>query len=125
MAIAFLHCDGMSPLLGGSVSCRISLACGMGLFSGGGGGRLGCCWCLSSPRRWAEFLNLARRCICLVFAFVIRGRSFLGSVEDVCSVIGHTVCACLWYVSTMFMTCFAALSMCVGVMAFEVAKSCM
>ena len=35
VAIALLHSDGMSSLLGGSVSCRIFLACGMGLFSGG------------------------------------------------------------------------------------------
>ena len=95
------------------------------MFSGGGGGRLGCCWCLYCSCRWAEFLSLARRFICLVSAFVIGGRSFLDSVEGVCLVIGHIVCACVWYVSTMVMTYFAALSMCVGVMTFEVVRSCM
>ena len=49
----------------------------------------------------------------------------LDSVEDVASVIGHIVCACEWYVSIMLMTYFVALSMCVGVMPFEVVRSCM
>ena len=91
----------------------------------GGGGHLGCCWCLSCSCRRAEFLGLARRYIGFVSAFVIRGRSFLGSVEGFCSVIGHIVCACAWYVSIMLMTYFAALSMCVGVMSFEVVMLCM
>ena len=97
----------------------------MDLFSGGGGGRLGCCWCLFCSCPWAELLSLVIRCICLVSAFVIGGRSLLGSVEGVCSVIGHIVFACVWYVSIMLMTFFAALSMCVGVTAFEVMRSCM
>ena len=97
----------------------------MGMFSGGGGGLLGCGWCLSCSCRWAKFLSLVSRCIYLVSAFVIGGRSFLGSVKGVCSVIGHIVCACMWYVSIILMTYFAALSMCVGVMACEVVRSCM
>ena len=101
MAIALLHSDGISSMLGGLVSRRISLAFGMGLFSGGGGGRLGWCWCLVCSCRWAEFLSLVRRCICRLSAFVIGGRCFLRSVEGVCSVIGHIVCACVWYVSIM------------------------
>jgi hypothetical protein len=95
------------------------------LFSGGEGGRLGCCWGLDCSCLWAEFLSLVRRCICLVSAFVIGGRSFLGSVDGVCSVIGHIVYACLWYVSIMLMTYFPALLMCVGVVSFEVVRSCM
>ena len=90
-----------------------------------GGGRFSCCWCLSSPCRWVEFLSLVRRCICLVSAFVIGGWSFLGSVEGVCSVSGHIVYACVWYVSIMVRTYFATLSMCIGVTAFEVVRSCM
>ena len=97
----------------------------MGMFSGGGGGRLGCCLCLSCSCRWAEFLSLVRRCICLVSAFVIGGQSFWGSAEVVCSVIGHIVCPCVWYVPIMLMTCFAALSICFGVTAFEVVRYCM
>ena len=58
-------------------------------------------------------------------AFVIVGRSLLGSVGGDCSIIGHIVCACVWYVSIMSMTYFAALSMCVGVTAFEVVRYCM
>ncbi len=59
-------------------------------------------------------------------AFVIGVRSILVSVEGVCSVICHIVCACVWYVSIMLMTYFVALSMGVGVMAFEVVvRSCM
>ena len=95
------------------------------MLSGGGGGLMGCCWCLSCSYRWAEFLSVVSRCICLVFAFVIGCRSFLGSVEGVCSIIGHIICACVWYVSIVLMTDFAALSMCVGLMAFEVVRSCM
>ena len=68
---------------------------------------------------------MVRRCICLVSAFVIGGRSFLGSVGGDCSIICHIVCACVWYVSIMSMPYFAALSMCVGVTTFEVAWSCM
>jgi len=60
-----------------------------------------------------------------VSAFVIGGRSFFGSVEGVCLVIGHIVCAYVWYVSIVLMTYFAALSVCVGVVSFEVVKSCM
>jgi len=97
----------------------------MGMFDGGGRGRLGCCCCLACSCRWAEFLSLVTRCICLVSAFVIDGRIFSGSVEGVCSVIGRIVRACVWYVSIMLMTYFAALSMCVGVMAIEVVRSCM
>ena len=66
-----------------------------------------------------------RQCICLVSAFVIGGRSFLGSVESVCLVIGHIVCACVWYVSIIRITYFAALLMCVGVVSFDVVRSCM
>ena len=95
------------------------------MFSGGGGGLLGCCWCLSCSCRWAEFLSLVSRRICLVSACLIGGRRFLGSVEGVCSVIGHVVCACVWYVSIMVMTYFSALSMCLGVMVLEVVRSCM
>ncbi len=50
---------------------------------------------LSCSCRWAEFLSLVRRCICRVSALVIGGRSLLGSVGGVCSVIGHIVCACV------------------------------
>ncbi len=97
----------------------------MGMFSSRGEGRLCWCLCLSCSCRWAEFLSLARRCICRVPAFVIGSRSFLGSMGVVCSVIGHIVCACVCYVSIMVMTYFAALSMCVGVMAFEEMRFCM
>ena len=95
VAIALLHSDGMPFMFGGSVSCRNILACGMGLFSSGGGERLGCCWCLVCSCRWAEFSSLVRRCICRVSAFAIGGRSFLDSVEGGCSVIVHIVCACV------------------------------
>ena len=78
------------------------------------------CFC-----RLAEFLSLVSRCICLVSAFEVGGRSFWGSVEGVCSIIGHIDCACVWYMSIMLMAYFAALSMCVVVMAFEVVRSCM
>ena len=40
-------------------------------------------------------------------------------------VIGHIVWACVWYVAIMSMAYLAALSICVGVMAFEVVRSCM
>ena len=103
----------------------MSCACGMGVCSGGGRGYVCCCLCLPCSCRWAEFLSLVRRCICRVSAFVIGGRSLLGSVGGVCSVIGHIVCACLWYVSNMLITYFAALSMCVGVVVFKVMRSCM
>ena len=43
VAIALLHSVGMSSMLGGSVSCRMSLASGIAVFSGGSGRRLGCC----------------------------------------------------------------------------------
>ena len=98
VAIALLPSVGMSSMLGGSVSCRIYCASGIGVFSGGGGARSVCCWGLACFCRWAEFMSLVRWFICLVSAFVIGGRSCSGSVEVVCSAIGHIVCACLWYV---------------------------
>ena len=81
-----------------------------------------CCWGLACCYRWAEFLSLVRRFICLVPDFVIGGRSLLGSMGGVCLVIGHIVCACLWYAFIIVMTYFAALSICVGVVLFEVAS---
>ena len=60
-------------------------------------------------------------CVCLCN----RRSEFFGFRGGVCSVIGHMVWACLWYVSIMLMTHLAALSMCVGVMAFEVVRYCM
>ena len=84
-----------------------------------------CCWGVACCCRWAEFLSLARQFICLVSDFVIGDRSFLGSVGGSCLTIGHIVCACLWYVSNMLITYFAALSMCVGVVVFKVLRSCM
>jgi len=89
----------------------------------GGGGLLGCCWCLPCSCRWAKFLSLVSWCVCLVSVFVIGGRSFWGSVGGICSVIGHIVCACVWYVSIILMTYLVVLSMCVGKMAFEVVRS--
>ena len=65
-----------------------------------------------------------RRCICLVSDFVIDGRSFLVSMGGVCLVIGHIVCACLWYVFIMAMLYFAAFSMCVVVVSSEEVTSC-
>ena len=38
VAIASLHSVGISSVFGGSVSCSISLASGIGVCSGGGGG---------------------------------------------------------------------------------------
>ena len=90
------------------------------MFSNGGWGRSVFCWGLACCCRWAEFLSLVRRCICLVAAFAIGVRSFLGSLGGVCLAIGHIVCAYLWYVSIILMTYLAALSMCVGVVSFEV-----
>ena len=42
VAIALLHSVGMSSMLGGSGSCRISLASGIGVLSSGDGGQLSC-----------------------------------------------------------------------------------
>jgi len=56
--------------------------------------------------------------------FVIGGWSFVGSMGGVCLVIGHVVCACLWYEIIIAMTYFAAFSMCVGVVSFDVVSSC-
>jgi len=126
MAIALLHSDGMSSMLGGRVGeLQNFVSLRDGCIFWWAWWRLGCCWCLAYSCRWAEFLSLVRRCICLVFAFVIGGRSVLGSVEGVCSVIDHNVCVFVWYVSIMLMTYFAALSMCVCVMPFDVVRSCM
>ena len=78
-----------------------------------------------SVHRWAEFRSLVRRCICLIYIFVIGGRSFLASIGGVCCVIDHIVCACLLYVvNNTVMTYFAALTMCVVVVSFEEVSSC-
>ena len=120
VAIAWLHRDGISSMLGDSLSCRVFVASGMGVVFVGGEGRFVCCCGLACCCPWAEFPSLARRCICIVSDFVIGGRSFLGSMGVVCLVIGHIVCACLWYVFIIVMTYFAALSMCVVVVSFKV-----
>ena len=122
--ISLLHRVGMSSMLGRSVSCKICLASEIVDFSGGGEGRSLWCWDLAYCCPWAEFLRLARRCICLASDFVIGGRSFFGSVSCVCLAIGYIVCACLWYVLIIVMAYFAALSMCVGVVSFEAVSVC-
>ena len=102
VAIALLHRDGMSSMLGGSLSCRISLASGIGVFSGGGEGRSVCCWGLACCCRWAEFLSLVRRCICLVSAFFNRWAEFFG-FRGRC-LLGHwpyCLCMCVVFVNNV------------------------
>ena len=98
VVIALLHTDNVSSMLGGSASCRIFVASGMGVVSGRGEGSSVCCWSLACCCRWAEFRSLTRRLICLVSDLAIGGRSVLVSMGGVCLVVGHIVCSCLWYV---------------------------
>ena len=100
VAIALLHRDGMSSMLRGSVSCIMFVP--MGVVSGGGEGRSVCCWALACCCRWAEFRSLLRRCIFIVSDLVTGGRSSLDSMGGVFVVIGHIVCACLWYFAIVF-----------------------
>ncbi len=110
VAMALLHSDGMSSMFRESSRCSIFTACEMcGVSDGAVGGSfsklvLVCCW------RLASFLSLVRRYICLLSDFGIGGRRFCCSVVVGGCVMDQIVCACLWYVCIMSMTCLVALS---------------
>ncbi len=115
VAVALLHNEGMSSRFGESVSCSIVAACETGLMSGRTvGGSVGhwdltVCWQLTS------FPTLVRRCICRLPDLVIGGRSFFGPTCVGDFATGHSVCAYLWYMYIIFMSCLAVLSICVVV----------
>ena len=114
--IALWHSDGMSSMLGGSVSCRIAVArVGVWVVScvvlGSGWVCGGCVLVLVLvTRRFAALRSFVRRFSCLLSELVRGVCIFSCSGGGLVCAIGQVFCASSWYVFSMVMIWSAALS---------------